>query len=262
MHPQQPLSYLERLIQSELPSVKDSNGKDVIPSVNFRAQDSAEDEIERSGRANEQTNTDNTERSKSSQDRRQELSQSRNDKDLEETNIDGKLERTGVLNRDSASRVEAMELRGGPGEGGVETYGGKGREAEGKSVGSQKFVRWSSSTEVGDFIRDAARGKEFAVEIQGAPREIRVGVPSFGDRTHYLRQRLRRISSNLSDMTSVKKECDKAALKGAQRVAMGGFAGLCSWWFSVYFLTFKTGLGWDFMEPITVFRLPLLICLI
>lgn len=108
-----------------------------------------------------------------------------------------------------------------------------------------------------DFIRDAARGKEFAVEIEGAPSEIRVGVPSFNDRTHYLRQRLRRVTAKLSDMTSVKKECDVAAQRGAQRVATAGFAGLVGWWYSVYYLTFQTELGWDTMEPITVRHLLL-----
>ena len=39
VHPQQPLSYLERLIQSELPMLED-NGKERAPSITFRAQDS------------------------------------------------------------------------------------------------------------------------------------------------------------------------------------------------------------------------------
>jgi hypothetical protein len=112
-------------------------------------------------------------------------------------------------------------------------------------------VRWSSSTEVGDFIRDAARGQEFAVEIEGAPNDIRVGVPSFNDRTYYLRMRLRKTSKKISDMAEVKKECDRLAHKGAQRVAVGGLAILVGWWVSVYQLTFQTDLGWDVMEPVT-----------
>ena len=104
-------------------------------------------------------------------------------------------------------------------------------------------MRWSTSTEIGDFIRDAARGKEFAVEIQGAPKHIRVGVPSFNDRTHFLRIRLRKTSSKLADMASVKRECDVAAHKGAQKVAMGGFGVLVVYWYVVYRLTFETELG-------------------
>jgi hypothetical protein len=45
VHPQQPLSYLERLIQSELPMIKSEDGKDKVPEVYFRAEDSAQDEV-------------------------------------------------------------------------------------------------------------------------------------------------------------------------------------------------------------------------
>jgi hypothetical protein len=106
----------------------------------------------------------------------------------------------------------------------------------------RKFVRWSASTEIGDFIRDAARGKEFAVEIEGAAREIRVGVPSFNDRTHYLRQRLRKVARKILTMADIKKECDTAAHKSAQRYAVAGFGALAGWWYVVYLLTFKTEL--------------------
>ena len=228
-----------------MPTIKKSNGDEKIPSVYFRAEDSTQDEIESSGGANEDADPDGFENKQGHG-----SSKPNDDEKLEKYKIDGKLEKTGVLNRHTTAGTEAAQLRGGPGEGGVETYSGDGREADAPN-GDRNFVRWSSSTEVGDFIRDAARGKEFGVEIEGAPSEIRVGVPSFGDRTHYLRQRLRRVSNKLSNMTSVKQECDKAAQRGAQRVAMSGFAGLCTWWGAVYFLTFQTSLGWDTMEPVT-----------
>ncbi|KAL9121489.1 MAG: hypothetical protein Q9187_001955 [Circinaria calcarea] len=207
VHPQQPLSYLERLIQSELPTIKDANGQDKIPAVHFRAEDSVQDEIV----GQEDPGKDNAE-----------------DADLEETKFDGQLEKTGKLNRKAKNL--AAHLRGGPGEGGVESYSGHGREGKSAAKGEErKFVRWSTSTEIGDFIRDAARGKEFAVEIEGAPNEIRVGVPSFNDRTHYLRMRLRRTSEQLLKMAALKTECDVAAHRGAQRVAMGGFGVLVGW---------------------------------
>ncbi|KAI9700046.1 MAG: hypothetical protein M1836_002580 [Candelina mexicana] len=221
VHPQQPLSYLERLIQSELPTVKNDDGKDKAPAIYFRAEDSAQEE-ERLGSWDQGGQ-------------------------LEETSFEGKVEKTGKLNRKTPE--EARELRGGAGQGGVESYSGLGHEA--KIDVKRKFVRWSSSTEIGDFIRDAARGKEFAVEIEGAPEEIRVGVPSFNDRTHYLRTRLRKTSRKLSNMAGIKKECDVQAHKSAQRVAMGGFGVLVSWWYIVYRLTFETDLGWDTMEPVT-----------
>jgi hypothetical protein len=231
VHPQQPLSYLERLIQSELPRIKNETGEEKIPAVYFRAEDSDQGDVEP--------------RSKTAKEADEEQ------EGLEETKFGGRTEKTGKLNK--RTEKEAAELRGGPGEGGVESYSGLGREHESAEEGhDKKFVRWSSSTEIGDFIRDAARGKEFAVEIEGAPREIRVGVPSFNDRTHYLRTRLRNNSKKIMHMADVKRECDIGAHKGAQRVAMGGFGVMIGWWYVVYWLTFETELGWDTMEPVTV----------
>lgn len=152
-----------------------------------------------------------------------------------------------VGRKDSEDAVTSS--RGGPGEGGVESYSGAGHEAKGEDSGN--FVRWSSSTEIGDFVRDAARAKEFIVEIEGAPHEIRVGVPSFNDRTFYLRQRLRKASRQLADMAVIKKECDIAAHKAGQRLAMAGFGVMVGYWYVVYRLTFETDLGWDTMEPVT-----------
>lgn len=138
------------------------------------------------------------------------------------------------------------------GEGGVESYSGLGHEARTDKEGERRFVRWSKSTEMGDFIRDAARGQEFAIEIEGAPYDIRIGVPSFNDRTYYLRMRLRSTSKKIASMADVKKECDHLAHKGAQRVALGGLGLVLAWWGTVYKLTFGTDLGWDVMEPVTV----------
>ncbi|KAI9741279.1 MAG: hypothetical protein M1834_002996 [Cirrosporium novae-zelandiae] len=224
VHPQQPLSYLERLIQAELPTIKNDKGEDKIPSVHFQAEDSQQDELRPKKRIPEE------------------------DKDSQDTTeIEGKSEPTGRLNRRTPQ--EAANLRGGPGEGGVESYSGLGHE---RTKNNKKpFVRWSSSTEIGDFIRDAARGKEFAVKIEGARNEIRIGVPSFNDRTYYLRMRLRKLSQKISSMAALKRECDDAAHRRAQRFAMGGFGGLISWWFVVWALTFQTDLGWDTMEPVT-----------
>jgi hypothetical protein len=264
VHPQQPLSYLERLIQAELPTLKTKDGKEKIPAVYFRAEDSMQDELEPS-------------KAQSTPVEDSEVSEKENEEDFEtadEIRIDGKTERTGKLNKkkkkdkmvekeketnarlNRTSTEDADKMRGGHGEGGVESYSGLGQDAPSDKQGSRKFVRWSSSTEIGDFIRDAARGQEFAVEIEGAPKDIRVGVPSFNDRTYYLRMRLRKTSTKISDMAEVKKECDRLAHKSAQTVAMAGFGILVSWWGAVYILTFETGYGWDVMEPVTV-RLPL-----
>lgn len=216
VHPKQPLSYLERLIQSELPSIKAERGAEKVPAVHFRAEDSAQDEITPKKKTSGENVGDGPELSKS----------------------DGKAEEARKVAR---------------GDGSVERYSGLGREGpDVENGGDRNFVRWSSSTEVGDFIRDAARGKEFAIEIEGASKEIRIAVPSFNDRTFYLRQRLRKTSRKIADMADIKRECDLAAHKSAQRVAMGGAGLLVGYWYLVYRLTFETDLGWDTMEPVTV----------
>lgn len=107
---------------------------------------------------------------------------------------------------------------------------------------------------MGDFIRDTARTREFIVNIEGAPSglgQIRVAVPSFNERTYYLRMRLRKISRRIQTIAEIKQECESLAYRGAQRVAISGFGILSLWWFTVYMLTFKTELGWDTMEPVT-----------
>ena len=235
VHPHQPLSYLERLIQSELPAIKNQKGEAKIPQVHFRAEDSQQDEMSSDPVAKKKDETP--------EDMHEDY-----EGDLEETKIDGKSERTGKLAKNSVKQAASL------GDGGVESYSGMGHEGPTPEAGSgeRKFVRWSSSTEVGDFIRDAARGKEFAVEIEGFLQEIRVGVPSFNDRTHYLRLRLRKTASKIIDLAGIKKECDIAAHKTAQRWAYGGAFTLVSYWYVVYRLTFETELGWDTMEPVTV----------
>ncbi|KAF2089490.1 hypothetical protein K490DRAFT_37551 [Saccharata proteae CBS 121410] len=236
VHPQQPLSYLERLIQSELPSIN-VNGKDKIPAVHFRAEDSTQDSLD----PPKKTIVEDTSKKR---DEDGDL-----DEDADSTRIGSETHRTGKLNR--KSRKEADRLRGGAGEGGVESYSGLGQEAPSDKLDQRRFVRWSTSTEIGDFIRDAARGQEFAVEIEGAPYDIRVGVPSFNDRTYYLRMRLRSTAKRIGSLADVKKECDHLAHKGAQRVALGGLGCVLAWWGTVYKLTFETDLGWDVMEPVT-----------
>ena len=254
VHPQQPISYLERLIQAELPLIKDKDGKERIPGVHFRAEDSMQDPLQ----ASKSSDAIVSEESEPAEDFEQ----------VDEHRIDGKTVKTGKIRSqsegdggaasDRKTPDEAAELRGGHGKGGVESYSGLGQDAPTDKVSSRKFVRWSSSTEIGDFIRDAARGQEFAIEIEGAPEEIRVGVPSFNDRTYYLRMRLRKTAKHISEMADIKDKCDKLAHLAARRVAVAGFAGIVGWWGVVYYLTFQTELGWDVMEPVTVRNSPIL----
>lgn len=230
VHPQQPLSYLERLIQSELPSFQARDGDERMPKVWFKAEESGQDAIE-PRKPGERKDTSPEDMHDDAED------------GLDTEVLDGKTQKTGKLQAPAEIDQEAENIEHERGN---------------------EFVRWSSSTEIGDFIRDAARGKEFAVEIEGAREEIRIGVPSFNDRTHYLRQRLRRTAIKIIELATVKKECDTAAHKSAQRVALGGAGLLVAYWVAVYRLTFETDLGWgkflrvryqvlmaDVMEPVT-----------
>ena len=221
VHPQQPLSYLERLIQSELPTIEE-NGKEKIPSITFKAEDATEEDIGSGKPAAEEVD--------------QETKENYELDNAEETMVDGKRERTGKIKSQSDASSPAQ--------------GQQQSKPQPDDPEHPNFVRWSQSTEIGDFIRDAARGKEFAVIVENAP-PIYVGVPSFKDRTYYLRMRLRKTAKRISALADLKRECDQLAHRAARRVAQGGFLGLVGWWGLVYYLTFKTDLGWDVMEPVT-----------
>ncbi|QIW98711.1 hypothetical protein AMS68_004229 [Peltaster fructicola] len=217
VHPQQPLSYLERLIQSELPVLED--GKP--PGIVFRAEDTGEDSGKEEKKEDDVDDVDDVEDV-------EDLSAE------DKTRIDGKLMKTGKLNS-KGKPEEAPESK---------------PEPEPVDPNHPNFVRWSPSTEIGDFIRDAARAKEFALDVEGAGT-IYVGVPSFSDRTYYLRMRLRKTGRRILQLADLKKECDHLAHRGAKQLAQLGFGGLVTWWVAVYYLTFKTDYGWDVMEPVS-----------
>ncbi|GAB7363783.1 hypothetical protein MBLNU230_g4351t1 [Neophaeotheca triangularis] len=241
VHPQQPLSYLERLLQSELPMVEDpSSGRERSPAITFRAQDSMEEDLGSGKSAVEET--------KEQEDEKDELveQENLNIEGGDETRIGDKSFKTGKISP-TAAREKDAKL---PAHGHATSRASADKPPQDEDPEHPNFVRWSPSTEIGDFIRDAARGKEFAVVVEGGP-PIYVGVPSFSDRTYYLRMRLRKTAGRISDLAALKKECDEIAQRGAKRVAQGGFAGLMSWWGLVYYLTFQTELGWDVMEPVT-----------
>ncbi|RAL04024.1 uncharacterized protein BO80DRAFT_400185 [Aspergillus ibericus CBS 121593] len=219
VHPQQPLSHLERLIQSELPPLKTPSNQTRSPTVSFIAQQ-IEDQPPRPRKAL-----------------------------YEGTSAE-------VHQLDELGRIDDGEGKRAPTEDDTYTYLRRTKPQNHNQDQSleQRFVRWSQSTEIGDFIRDAARAREFIVSIEGAPsglHQIRVAVPSFDERTYFLRMRLRKIASRIQVIAEIKHECDALAHRGAQRVAVGGFGILAVWWYLVYKLTFETELGWDTMEPVT-----------
>lgn len=209
IHPQQPLSYVERLIQAELPPVLE-DGKEKIPNVYFRAEDTE-------GSSNEDT-------------------------------TQSEFEYRKETNQPSASASASGDADTPPN---VSSFSGLGREGPRREQAEKNWVRWSSSTEMGDFIRDAARGREFAIEVEGYGVEMRVGVPSFNDRTYYMRMRLRKMTRQIEAMAGLKHECDELAHRSAHRLAKGGFVLLSGWWGVVYYITFQTEYGWDLVEPVT-----------
>ncbi|CAK7272922.1 hypothetical protein SEPCBS119000_005379 [Sporothrix epigloea] len=206
LHPQQPISYLERLIQAELPPLIDQKGRERQPNVYFWAEDTA---------------------SERNPDRREGDDENEGDDD--------------ATAHASSSHVA--------------TYSGLGHEAAERHDKDKSWVRWGSSTEMGDFIREAARGREFVIQLEGSGGSqvpaIRVSVPSFADRTYYQRMRLRRLSVQIEHQAAIKNECDAIAHRSARRLAKGGFGVLVGWWATVYYVTFLTEYGWDLVEPVT-----------
>ncbi|KAJ6464026.1 DUF607-domain-containing protein [Mycena sanguinolenta] len=129
------------------------------------------------------------------------------------------------------------------------------------AASSGEQFQWSDSTDVGDFIRDAARHAKFSICIsydassnsdssEGSEVTLDVEVPTVADRTRFLRSRLDFVGGKLKGMEALKKECDREAHRGAQRMATMGFGLLIVYWGGVARLTFWD-FGWDVMEPIT-----------
>lgn len=144
-------------------------------------------------------------------------------------------------------------------------------------------LQWSDSTDIGDFVKEAALDTEFLIVVKPGPTGpgdrsqstkkdssptsedrfpssallnsaddrtsgqqqlmIRVKVPSFGDRTRFLRAQLESVAREISSMEELKRECDKEAHRGARRVAFSGFGALVVYWGAVARLTFWD-VGW------------------
>ncbi|CUA67595.1 Calcium uniporter protein 5, mitochondrial [Rhizoctonia solani] len=117
-------------------------------------------------------------------------------------------------------------------------------------------IQWSDSTDIGDFVKEAAQNREFAITISPDPTKakdevrIHVLVPSFRDRTRFLRHRLQSVANEVSKLEKVKRDCDHIAHQSARRLALGGFAMLLVYFGAVARLTFWD-FGWDIMEPVT-----------
>lgn len=106
-------------------------------------------------------------------------------------------------------------------------------------------LQWSDSTDVGDFIRNAARATEFEIVVDSndGHRSLEVEVPTFADRTRFLRRRMVRIKRELQGMEQLKLRCDEEARRGARHMALGGLGMLVVYWGVVARLTFWD-VGW------------------
>lgn len=106
-------------------------------------------------------------------------------------------------------------------------------------------LQWSDSTDLGDFIRDAARAREFQLYLRDGKQQqvLPIEVPTFADRTRFLRRRLEDIEQELRSMEALKRQCDREAHRGARKMAVGGLAMLVVYWGTVARLTFWD-LGW------------------
>lgn len=173
-------------------------------------------------------------------------------------------------------------------------------EAEGPGFGDEKSTkpktitfhsrvtdskRWSPSTSIGDFMRDAARIGSFAIRLKPPeeddarkayedqeeqhgkesarnrkreiennylqPRTIQVNVPSFEDRSRFLRSSLYSKTAEIERMAKIKADCDALARLTARRFAIAGGVILGGWWVTVFSITFLSNWGWDLAEPLT-----------
>lgn len=131
--------------------------------------------------------------------------------------------------------------------------------------------RWSPSTSIGDFMRDAARIGSFAIRLKPPeekdarqddgdsstephdlqPRNIVVSVPSFEDRTRFIRAALYSKTAEIERMARMKADCDALARLTTRRFAIAGGFILGGWWITVFSITFLSNWGWDLAEPLT-----------
>ena len=101
----------------------------------------------------------------------------------------------------------------------------------------QSKRRWSPATGIGDFLREAARAGNFIINI--GSRRVRVNVPTFEERTRFLRAALHEKTRRIERFSRIKDECDRIARRTTQRYAFAGAGIMSAWWLTVGVLTFS-----------------------
>lgn len=72
-------------------------------------------------------------------------------------------------------------------------------------------AQWAQSTELGDFVQEAAQDSKFVIALHKegqAPQVLPVRVPTFEQRTMHLRNRLREITAEMQSLLEIKTKCD------------------------------------------------------
>ena len=105
------------------------------------------------------------------------------------------------------------------------------------SLADEVGKRWSPSTGIGDFMREAARVRSFVIRVGN--RSISVNVPSFEDRTRFLRATLHAKTREIEHLARLKDTFDREAREATHRMAIGGAGMLGTWWATVGYLTFR-----------------------
>lgn len=92
------------------------------------------------------------------------------------------------------------------------TFHGKSEsEILAKRNASPQTHQWAQATELGDFVQEAAKDSKFVVAIQEEghqPNFIAVRVPTFEQRTRFLRNRLIDVAREMQSLLDIKTECD------------------------------------------------------
>lgn len=90
-------------------------------------------------------------------------------------------------------------------------------------------------------LMEQPKEREGETKANAEETVLTVQIPTFVDRTRFLRRRLEKVESKLEEMKVIKKRCDQEANRGARRLAVAGLGVLVAYWATVCRLTF-----WEF----------------